>query len=217
MKTKITLTIILLFTIQLGFSQGFVNLNFENATFVSDPSSGFYPSAVYASNAIPGWTAYVGGSPTSEIFSNNLSLSGGAVSIIGTNWTYPPIEGKYFMLLMGFNFPGFLNTAGIGQTGQIPADALTLTFWGFLAGGEVTFNSQILSINQIGSTANYNVYATDISAFAGQTGQLLFTSALGRSTFVDNIQFSDTAVPEPSALGLSALSGLLFAWRRWKK
>lgn len=40
-----------------GFSQGFVNLNFEQAVITPDPSSPYYPNAVYASNAIRGWIA----------------------------------------------------------------------------------------------------------------------------------------------------------------
>ena len=80
-----------------GQAQSFVNLSFENASFQSDSSSGFYPYLVYASNAIPGWTPYAAGVPQTEILSNNISLSGGAVSITGTNWVYPQIEGKYFV------------------------------------------------------------------------------------------------------------------------
>jgi hypothetical protein len=33
----------------------------------------------------------------------------------------------------------------------------------------------------------------------------------------DNIQFSSTSIPEPGVIGLSAVGGLLLAWRRWRK
>jgi hypothetical protein len=48
------------------FAQGFVNLNFENGTMTPDLSSPYYPYSVYASNAIPGWTAYINGNPLSR-------------------------------------------------------------------------------------------------------------------------------------------------------
>ena len=210
------LTIVLLFTAQLGFSQNFVNLNFENASFQSDPSSGFYPYLVYASNAIPGWTAYANGLPQTEILSNNISLSGGAVSIIGTNWTHPQIEGKYFIILMGFNYPGFEYGVSIGQTGTIPLTAQSLIFWGNVGANNVLFDGQTLSTIVTGGTPNYNIYEADISAFAGQTGQLLFTTPPGGSGIVDNIQFSSSPVPEPSELVLAALGSLLLGFRRWK-
>ena len=58
---------------RLASAQGFVNLNFENAVITPDPSSPYYPNAVYASSAIPGWTATGFLSPT-EILYNDVSL-----------------------------------------------------------------------------------------------------------------------------------------------
>jgi len=51
MKTKIITVALMLAGTWCGISQGFVNLDFENATIVHDPQGG-YPSSVYASNAI---------------------------------------------------------------------------------------------------------------------------------------------------------------------
>ena len=51
----------------LGFSQGFVNLDFESANLsgYSSPAGG-----VLTSDAIPGWTAYIGSTElTTMIFS----------------------------------------------------------------------------------------------------------------------------------------------------
>ena len=198
-------------------SQGtFQNLDFEDATIVPDTSSFYYPYVVYASDAIPGWTAYVGGSQVSEILYNDEFLSGGAVSIIGTSYSRPSIQGNYSIILGGFNYPGFLRTAGIGQTGQVPGNALSLIFWGNIGANDVSFDGQTLSLTVLGSTANYNIYGADISRFEGQTGQLLFTTVPGGHDMIDNIQFSSSEIPEPSIVGLSALSGLLLAWRRWK-
>ena len=86
---------------------------------------------------------------------------------------------------------------------------------------DVSFNGQNLALTLLGSNPNYNIYGTDISSYAGQTGQLLFTSYSsqvgGQWDSVDNIQFSATPVPEPNSLGLFALGGLIVAWRQWRK
>jgi len=60
MKAAIKVLFALLLFCEGGQAQGFVNLNFENATVTLIPSSSYN---VYASNAIPGWTAYLGGDP----------------------------------------------------------------------------------------------------------------------------------------------------------
>ena len=55
----------IIISLALIHGQGFVNLNFENAQIVYDSS--YPPYAVYASDAIPGWTAYIGGVPQNDI------------------------------------------------------------------------------------------------------------------------------------------------------
>ena len=80
-----------------------------------------------------------------------------------------------------------------------------------------TFNGQPLSFNTISNAASYAVYGADVTAYAGQTGQLLFTlPAFAGSSTLDNIQFSTNPVPEPGAVALAALgAGLLgFTLRR---
>ena len=218
MKTSLATLGLFAFGTTLCLSQGFVNLNFESAKFVSDPSSGYYPASVYANKAIPGWTAYAGASILSEILSNTASLSGGMVSIIGNNndLGFPPVEGQYYVLLVGANYAGSLNTAGIGQTGTVPLETASLTFWGDFPIDGVSFNGQTLAAFQTGITLLYNIYAADISTYAGQTGQLLFTTHPGRDNYLDNLQFSNLPVPEPESLALLVVGGLLGIWR-WKR
>ncbi|MEI6078665.1 MAG: PEP-CTERM sorting domain-containing protein [Verrucomicrobiota bacterium] len=218
MKLILATVGVLIFGNTLCQSQGFLNLNFEDAKFVFDPVSGYYPTAVYANKAIPGWTAYAGRSPLSEILLNNVFISGGMVSIIGANSGFGPasIEGSYYILLAGNNYAGSLNTAGIGQTGTIPLNAASLTFWGNFPSDGVSFNGQNLTTFQTGSTSLYNIYAANISAYAGQTGQLLFTTHPGGINYLDNIQFTNSPVPEPGSVALLVAGGLLGAWR-WKR
>ncbi len=198
--------------------QGFVNLNFENGTIVQD----FFPF-VYASNAIPGWTAYISGVPQADIVYNTVPLGDAEVTLQGTNnGGYQAVQGKYFAMLWGQFNPTQngteTNTAAIGQTGQIPISARSLTFWGTIGALQATFNGQTLNFTTIGNTANYTVYGTDISAFAGQTGQLLFTdppygNTFGGPAILDNIQFSSSPVPEPNILNLFTAGILLLGWR----
>ncbi len=219
------LQLLVLFLGVTSKGQGFINLNFEQAQ-LSDLTTNSY--GIYGSAVSRGWTAYFTGYSTTNLWYNNLSLGGAAVSLEGTNNVggFPLIQGKYFMLLQGSFGNG--SPASIGQTGTIPANAQSLTFWG--SGGDVSFNSQLLSVVSLGSTNGYGIWGADISGFAGQTGDLLFTAENGNTfnhptsssyypgawVYLDNIQFSSLAVPEPSALALAGLGAAFFGWRRWR-
>ena len=210
--------------IRCGFSQGFINLNFEAAN-VSAYGAG--PASVPATDAIPGWTTYVNGFQTSQVFFNDIALSSADVSLHGTNSFEKPLQGNYSVELIPGSFDSFTTNAAIGQTGQIPVLAQSLSFFGNdLTGWKITFAGQILVFSAMSSTANYTVYGADISAFAGQTGELLFSAipypnpfgsfppTYRASSLIDNIQFSSTAVPEPGTLALVALGASLFGLRR---
>lgn len=224
MKTRISIFVLTVAGAGCGFSQGFVNLNFENAVIVQDTSSLDYPYAIYADRGIPGWTAYTAGAVVSDIIYNDVPLGAPTVTLQGTNniLNLPLIEGKYFVMLWGaFNDPTG-GGAAIGQTGQIPASAESLEFWGTIGGLQAAFDGQPLSFETIGSTPNYNIYAADISAYAGQTGQLLFTDPYytnteGGPASIDNIQFSTSPVPEPGAVALAASGAALLGFRCRRK
>jgi hypothetical protein len=114
--------------------------------------------------------------------------------------------------------PNINEPASIGQTGTIPGTAQSLIFWGFGL-GVVSFNGQTLPASVLGYTPNYDILGVNVAPFAGQTGQLLFTSthygpSIGFS--IENIQFSSSPIPEPSVFSLFALGGLGFLWQ-WRK
>jgi len=206
----------LLFTLgEMGFSQGFVNLNFESAKIIPDLSSAYYPYGIAISNALPGWA--VNGFTQGDITYNDPSIGSTFVTLWATNGAQ--ISGNYSVLLTGGLSPF---PATISQTGLVPIGSESLLFQaqpGF-SSLVVTLGSENLPFFAIATGPNYTLYGADISPFAGQSEQLMF-SALNVSSglnnwSLDNIQFSSTAIPEPSVLRLSVLAGFFFVWRRRK-
>jgi hypothetical protein len=217
MRLWLTIFFAALLLCQSSHAQGFINLNFENATIVSDDPP--HLVTIYANSAIPGWTAYFGSSPLTSISYSTLSLGGANVSLIDTNNSsgLRPLRGRYSVLLEGSGL-GTPTVAALGQTGQIPVSALSMSFLFRSLNGElqVSFNGQPIPLFQTGATTNYAILSGDVSVFAGQTGQLLFSaSPIHNAGFLDNIQFSSSSIPEPSALALVVLGGLFIGWRGW--
>jgi len=81
----------------------FVNLDFESANIIPDPTSPYYPYAVSVANGLPGWTAY-GGTFAGDILYDTVSLGAAAISIHDTNSHEPILQGSYTVLLQG-SFP----------------------------------------------------------------------------------------------------------------
>ena len=197
-----------------GFSQGtFVNLDFEHPITPLTPVNSLVPTT----NAIPGWTAYTYGSSGNYIYYNALTLGAASVSLQGPGSSSTIIQGNYTVYLQGSQ-AGSPGSSAVGQVGQIPIGTQSLTFWGFVGLNNVSFDGQILPLIVTATTANYNIYGADISGFAGQSGELLFTSPPGFFELLDNIQFSSQPIPEPSTLAFCAVGGLcLFLKRKGAK
>ncbi|HEV2331295.1 MAG TPA: hypothetical protein VGY56_21135 [Verrucomicrobiae bacterium] len=203
------------------YSQSFVNLNFESASL-----SGLSGNILPAASAFPDWSAYYGSTsdPTqinvSSVFYDSVSTGGASIDLEGSNAPSGggplPLQGNYSALLEG-SIPTAGTTASLGQTGTIPGTAQSLVFWANIGGSlEVSFDGQALSLVDVSNAMNYTVYAANISSFAGETGQLLFTAPVQTETELDNIQFSTSPVPEPGPVALCALGGLSLVCR-WRK
>jgi|SRR5579862_5206846 len=204
------------------FGQLFINLDFEQAYIVPDTSSPYYPYAVDASQAIPGWTPVGFLSP--DILYNDISLGATSITLCGVNSMFspPPLDGQFSIDLYG-GTEGPASGASISQTGTVPVGAESIRFiaQGVAqpAGGPllVSLGGHNIPYSAVSTGPNYTVYAGDISAFAGQTEQLTFTAPQGVNNYweLDDIQFSSTQVPEPSSWSLLALGSLLMG--RWMK
>ena len=206
MKAKITLLVLLL-AFHVGFSQGFVNLDFEDSTIATNL---IYGEHFYTATLI-GWT------PLTVPF-NSINLDAPGVNLEGTNNSYGPsaIQGNYSVYLQGGTPIVFPNTNGSGiyQTAQVPINAQSIIYWGDAL--RVSFNGQNLSFNAIGSGVGFTIWQADVSPYAGMVGQLMFNVPWRYTAILDNIQFSSSPVPEPGVLGLFALGGAMLAFRRWK-
>ena len=215
------ITSVLFVSLSDCFSQGFINLNFESAKIISDPDSLYYPYGIATTNALPGWTAFIGGSSRDQITFNAPATGSTWVSIYATNGFQ--ISGKNSVLLQGGFYPFNPTTAAISQTGLVPLSALSLLFQaqpvqpnaGTL---EVSLGGQVLNFFALSTGANYTLYGADITGFAGQTAALSFSALQNLDAYnawnLDNIQFSSTAVPEPATLAMTLLGVALLFGRR---
>ena len=194
-------------------------MDFEGAIQPLVPDGAF---RVPIADALPGWTEYLGGVQYDKVPYNTLSAGGGSVSLQGPGSSERILQGYYTVVMQGPDY--VLGTAfALGQTGQVPVTAKSLQFWAiYFQGVEVSFNNHHLPCVAIDNGAEHTVYGVDISQYAGQTGELLFTAPPKSWAYLDNLQFSSEAVvvPEPGtislfALGAFALAGR-FVWRRVK-
>ena len=200
----------------------FQNLGFEGAAYPLVPDAN---GLVSASDAIPGWTPYIAGIAGNAVIYNNISLGTVEVGlfedVFGTNRSVTILDGSYSVVLQaGFNGIGLV-PAAVQQTGLIPLGtrSITIKAAGFLQPGtlEVDIAGQAVSLAAVSSTSTYIVYGGDISQFAGQTADLRIaavpTSTSYANWIIDDIQFSASAIPEPSSVALLVIGAAMAAWR----
>src|SRR5216683_2178221 len=89
------------FTGSKALGQGsFQNLGFEDAAYPLVPDS---RGLVLASDAIPGWTPYIGGVAKNAVLYNTINLGTAAVGVIedvfGTNQSLHVLNGSYSVIL----------------------------------------------------------------------------------------------------------------------
>ena len=204
--------------------QGFINLDFEQATVPPIDPSSQYAFLSWRQSA-PGWSHSEGGDTDSLYYlSAHLGLTQAylLVDSLSPAGGPGPLEGKYSLAFWngtyyGDGSGGYVN-AFIAQTGLIPSDTRSVRvlalglFRVYVNGNEIPMAH--LEGFQFGG---------DISAYAGSVAELKILNAarpipseFHAFLFVDGIQFSPTAIPEPSFLVLLAFGAAALLWRRRK-
>ena len=213
-----------LFVLQNMSGQGFVNLDFNSAQL---SAYGNGPVFVPASDAIPGWTGYLGTDQQSTILYNGTSLWYGNLSIIASNSLVgdpPPIPGYNYTVVLQAgpdritSPPAYVN-ASIAQTGLIPPTAQSILFSATdFSALQVTIAGQVIPFIEIGSIDGYPRFGGNISAFAGQVAELEFTDLTGgteqtsAAVELDGISFSSSPIAEPASLSLFGICIPFLYW-----
>ena len=198
---KIVMFWVLLFlsAAQAVRAQGtFTNLGFESPIL---PLAGIMPPQ----QAIPGWSAYV---PNGFVFYNSLTLGGTALVIHdASSPVFLPLISSYSLQLIN-GLDGEI--AAVGQIGEIPIGSRTVRFVATSLTPVVSFGGNPIAIQQFGSTARFTAFAGDVSAFAGQSGELRFS----QTGMLDGISFSALPVPEPGPAALFLAGAALVLSRK---
>jgi len=200
MKKRMLFLILLLIAAQpVCYGQKtFQNLNFESSIPPTDPAG--FPD-------LKGWQIFGSG-----FGYDTISLGGTSVILHDSDSPYlQPLIGNFSILLVnGFQGNGEVGIAKIAQTGAVPTGTRSVRFVATSLSPVVSFAGNSLAVQQVGSTARYNVFTGDISSFVGQTGELRFS----QTRLFDQVTFSPVAVPEPAVVVLIVAGGLLFIFTR---
>lgn len=215
MRNGIVCSLLLYLSCASGLrAQPFQDLDFESATLV--PISGDPYNRVYFSLALPGWSGYSGANQLSAALYDNMFLDSTGIGIFDTNAIFVPLGGT----LIDGEYTAFLEAgsgnadASLSQTGLVPIGTKSLSFIAVTNGPfAVSLGGTTLNLTSSPVAGhNYRLYQADVSAFAGQTNELVFTVFAEnpynnrlRSMLLDDIQFSPDVIPEPSSLSLLAI------------
>jgi hypothetical protein len=196
--------LVTIFTISVR-GQGFLNLNFESAYNLPGNPPEPNGALVATANALPNWTAYDDTTPLLDVYyvSNYFF---GVASVVELEGGSQALSGDFSV--------GLYLSGSISQVGLIPDDAESLEFEAQGLGASslsVTLAGQTLSYSAISEGPGYTVYGANIPAgLDGQNEPLTFGLQGLSGIVLDNIQFSPTSVPEPTAYALIGFGGVLF-------
>ena len=194
----------------------FQNLDFEKAQISIPP-----PGAVLVSQALPHWQVSENGVGATQIAYDATALTVWNVSILDNGLGFSPISGRFSVALQsGTDQRGTPGYAAISQIGTLASDTHSVLFAATKnqVALNVSFNGQPLQTFALQDHGTYQTFGADISAFAGQTGELSFTALYPVQSLIDDIQFSSISIPEPSTLAMFAVGcGALLSVRRGPK
>jgi hypothetical protein len=198
----------------------FQNLDFESAAVpnVTSAEVVFIPTT----NGVPAWSAYTGTNSEPLIMYNGVSAGSAQISVIDQHTAFfsnNVIGGNFTVTLDAGERTAGIVPAAIAQTGLVPSAAKSISFsaaqvsFGQISDLELTFAGYPVLFSLAGTGPNFGVYVGDISQFAGTSGELRFTERPISSQFstvaLDDIQFSDVAIPEPAPVGLLICAAII--------
>jgi len=194
-------------------AQSFRNLSFEGATYPLTPSG----PGVSTDTAVPGWTAHFGTNQFPFVYYNGIGIGGRVIAfhdgMDSQDNFYHPYDGVRHMTLQSGSAP--TGDVALAQFGEVPTDSLSLRLVaagiGFPNEPIISFNGQPVQLYDLGlapGSTLYHQFAGDISPFAGTSGELRIAT-LRSAFYLDAIQFSPIAIPEPSTWALLALGSAL--------
>lgn len=224
MQARILICVLL--TTASVFSQGLVNGTFERPPFQQPPPSTGSPQLLDWTTWAPGWS-HSTGDDTSFLYYElphfGISQWYLLVRNPGSTFLGQPLAGSYSLAMHS----GYLDNqdssspwvdAFISQTAVVPADTLSLRL---LASESVDVFANGIPVPLV--SLGGNQYAADFSPYAGLLTELKISNAstpgnLGApATFLDNIAFSPTPVPEPGTVALLILGGIIGLFLRSRK
>jgi len=194
----------------------FQNLGFDAAITnnLSSADPPFHDGLGSSIDLLAGWQVFLGTNP---------------VSVVGMNWQYPgfgyaslynrdvPAFDRFSVGLMPGQDTGsdFIDTPfSLVQTGDIPAGAASIHFLSYNHLLELKLNNAALPVSYHyfapGPAAPVFEGVADVSAFAGRTVELEFTTPNSFLFYgLDSISFSSQIIPEPGPQLLFGLGGLM--------
>ncbi|HEY3855174.1 MAG TPA: hypothetical protein VGO67_12335 [Verrucomicrobiae bacterium] len=176
-----------------------------------------------ASVLFPNWQVLVGGTPTSVVGYNTETLGAPFVSMWDDKLGYVPIQGDYTAFLQSARLGSQSATVGLSQTGLVPEGTESIQLDANQEEGSsfvVMLGGNVVPMSPVQSFSGYTLYEGNASEWAGQSVALTITELPpDNQEFspnllqLDNISFSPnpiTITPEPDALTLMSVGGLLF-------
>src|ERR1700733_10194384 len=91
--------VVLLAGREMGFSQGFLNLDFEQAKVIPLAGGDYDAYSIAVTNALPDWSVYFGTEQQSQITYNDPALGSTFVTLYATNGLQ--LAGNYSVELQG--------------------------------------------------------------------------------------------------------------------
>ncbi len=207
--------------VECGLGGEFINLGFDDGGEPTGEET-FQPAATL----LPGWTVYIGTLVSETVVFNNFLSEKAMVGVYSVEYAPELYQGKYGLgiasgaeILSG----GPQVAAAIGQSGEVPTWAKSLTFRGVIADPRemvITIDGIAYPYIRIGGGPTDSVYSFDVSPFAGSEVELRISARpgdFGGGGLIDSLSFSPLpAVPEPSTWALLGLGLTALMWGRRK-